>query len=72
MPRRTFDPNAPYQSINGASRLTGLASSYIRDGCRSGKIPCVMVGAEYRVCMPLFLKQLENEAAISIGKDVTA
>lgn len=71
MPKRTFDPDAPYQSINGASRLTGLASGYIRDGCRSGRIPCLRVGQEYRICMRLFLQQLETEAATSIRKDET-
>lgn len=71
MPKRKFDPDAPYQPINGASRITGLASGYIRDGCRSGKIPCLRIGQEYRVCMKLFLMQLENEAASSIRKDVT-
>lgn len=70
MPKRTFDPDAPYQSISGASIITGLARGYIRDGCKSGKIPHLMVGGEYRVCMSLFLQQLEAEAAANMKSEV--
>jgi len=38
----------------------------IRAGCRSGKIPFVMCGSEYRISMPLFLQQLEAEARDSL------
>lgn len=66
MPKRTFDRDAPYQGINGAARITGISAGAIRAGCRSGTIPHIMVGAEYRVCMRLFLQQLEAEAAASL------
>ena len=66
MPRRTFDPAAPYQSITGASRITGLAQGYIRDGCKQGTIPHIMCGSEYRVNVPLFLQQLEVEATANV------
>lgn len=69
-PKRTFDRDAPYQSISGASIITGLARGYIRDGCKSGKIPHLMVGGEYRVCMSLFLHQLEAEAAANMKSEV--
>ena len=69
-PKRKFDPDAPYQSISGASIITGLARGYIRDGCKSGKIPHLMVGGEYRVCMSLFLQQLEAEAAANMKSEV--
>ena len=72
MPKRTFDPDAPYQSISGASIITGLARGYIRDGCKSGKIPHLMVGGEYRVCMSLFLQQLEAEAVSNMKSEVRA
>lgn len=70
MPKRTFDPAAPYQSITGASRITGLAQGHIRSLCRSGRAPCLRVGQEYKINMPLFLQQLEKEAAASVRKDV--
>lgn len=71
MPKRTFDPDAPYQSISGASRISGLAQGYIRNLCKSGRAPCLRVGQEYKINMPLFLQQLENEAAASIRREVT-
>ncbi len=44
MPKRTFDPTAPYQGINGAARISGISAGSIRAGCKVGKIPHVMVG----------------------------
>lgn len=66
MPKRTFDRDAPYQSIRGATEITGLSMGSIRAGCKAGKIPFVMCGQEYRISMPLFLQQLEAEAAASL------
>lgn len=66
MPKRKTSPNAPYQSITGASRLTGLAQGFIRAGCKAGTIPHIMCGGEYRICMPLFLQSLEAESAASM------
>lgn len=63
MPKRKFDREAAYQPINGASFLTGFAPGFIREGCKKKIIPHVMVGAEYRVNMPLWLAQLEVESA---------
>ena len=67
MARRTFDKSAPYQSIRGAAEITELSMGSIRAGCKAGKIPFIMCGQEYRISMPLFLRQLENEAAASLG-----
>lgn len=66
MPRRAFDPVAPYQGITSAARITGISAGAIRAGCKAGTIPHIMVGAEYRVCMRLFLQQLEAEATASL------
>lgn len=66
MPKRKTSPNAPYQSITGASRLTGLAQGFIRAGCKAGTIPHIMCGGEFRICMPLFLQLLETESAASM------
>lgn len=70
MPRRAFDPDAVYQPFSGASRITGLSVGFLREGCKNGKIPHVMAGKEYRVCMPLLLQQLEAEAASSLRKEI--
>lgn len=66
MPKRTVDLTAPYQSIRGASRISGLAQGYIRAGCKNGTIPCLRVGQEYRINMPLFLQQLEAESSANL------
>lgn len=66
MPKRTFDRDAPYQSIRGAAEITGLSMGSIRAGCKAGKIPFVLCGQEYRICMPLFLQQLEAESAANM------
>ena len=66
MPKRMIDLSAPYQSIRGASRISGLAQGYIRTGCKNGTIPCLRVGQEYRINMPLFLQQLEAESTANL------
>ena len=58
----TIDRDAPYQSPRNAAYLTGLSVRYIRDGCRENRIPHLMVGSDFRVCMPLFLEQLQAES----------
>ena len=69
MPRRKTSPDAPYQSITGASRLTGLAQGFIREGCKTGTIPHIMCGGEYRICMPLFLQSLAAESAAKSAEE---
>lgn len=63
MPKRNFDPEAPYQTLSGACRLTGLSTSFLREGCKRGTVPHIRCGSEYRVNVPLLLRQLEDEAA---------
>lgn len=63
MPKRTAcDPDAPFQTIAATSRITGLSQFYIRTRCKRGDIPMLRMGVEYRVNVPLFLRQLEDEA----------
>ncbi len=57
---KEIDREAPYQSPRGAAYLTGLSVRYIRDGCRENRIPHLRVGNDFRVCMPLFLAQLQE------------
>ncbi len=69
--RTTFNPDAPFQSITAASRITGLSQCYIRSRCRKGDIPVLRVGdggTAYMINVPALLRQLEREA----GKGVTA
>lgn len=66
MPKRILDLTTPYQSIRGASRISALAQGYIRAGCKNGTIPCLRVGREYKVNMPLFLQQLEAASTVNL------
>ena len=68
MPQRKTDPNAPYQSINNTAYLTGLSAGYVRAGCKSGEIPCIMCGKEYRVNIPAFLEMLQNQSMKGVRK----
>lgn len=49
---------APFQRIPAASRITGLAQSYLRAGCKAGTVPHVMTGTTYLVNVPALLRQL--------------
>lgn len=71
MLQRKSDLTAPFQSIRNTSKITGLAQGHIRELCKNRLCPFVMYGQEYRVNVPLFLRQLEMESAASIRKDVT-
>lgn len=63
MAKRTFNKEAPFQSLRGASYITGLSIGFLRDGCKKNEIPHIMAGKEYRVNVPLLLQQLGAEAA---------
>lgn len=63
MPRRKLDLDAPFQTITGAARITGLAQGFIRDGCKNNAIPHIRCGQEYRVNMPLWMERLNAESA---------
>lgn len=64
---RGFNKSAPLQSLRGASVLTGLSVSYLREGCKSGRIAHIMCGKEYRVNMPRLWQELGIESG-SIAK----
>lgn len=57
-----IDADAIFQTPTSAARLTGLSAKSIRQGCRDGSIPHVMVGKDYRIHMPSWLPLLEAEA----------
>lgn len=67
MPRRTpIDPAAPFQTIDGTAKITGLAAGYIRRGIKAGTIPAIRIGegaGTYMVDVQLFLQQLHDKAA---------
>ena len=66
MATRKFNKEAPFQSLRGASYLTGLSIGFLREGCKANAIPHIMAGKEYRVNMPLLWQQLNAQAANSV------
>lgn len=67
MPKRsTFNPDAPLQSVNHTSYITGESRSAIRAGIKAGRIPHCVRGrgsnAMYLVNVPLYLKMLDEES----------
>lgn len=68
MGKRVFNPDAPYQSLRNAATLTGLSVGFLRDGCKTGTIPHVMAGSEYRVNMAQLLAQLETESQANVKR----
>lgn len=74
MPKRTVDLSAPYQTIENASRLTGLSRDYIRRGVRAGTIPFVRAGggnSPYLVNVPLYLEMLDAESRANMRTEAT-
>lgn len=62
---KTVNTDAPFQSPRNAAIISGLSVAYIREGCKSGKIPHIRVGVDYRVNMPRFLDLLEKESQVN-------
>lgn len=60
--RKKFNRDSPFQSIVGAAYLTGLSAGFVRKGVRNGSIPHIKVGSDYRVNMPLWLEQLNQQS----------
>ena len=59
---RMPDPAVPFQTIRNTARLTGLSAYHLRRGCKDGSVPHVMVGAEYRINVPLLMDRLNAES----------
>lgn len=68
--RKRIDPDAPFQSVKGASYRTGFSMAHIRSGCKDGTIPHIKVGTDYRINVPLWLELLDKQSAASVkGSD---
>ena len=58
--------NKVFCSIKEACKETGLSQYYLRQGCKAGTIPHVVVGTKFMINMPLLLQRL-NEASVGAG-----
>lgn len=59
---RTDEPLPPFLSIEQACQVTGLSQFFLRNGCRSGEVPCVKSGRVYMVNVPALLRKLNAES----------
>ena len=67
MPKRTkTNPDAPWQLIPAACRITGLSQSYLRAGVKANTIPHIVSGSAYYINIPRLLEQLDRESMYSI------
>lgn len=64
--RAAIDRNAVLQPIKAAAAITGLSQKYLRTGCRTGQIPHLKIGGDYRICMPEFIAQIQKESRRAI------
>ena len=57
------NPNAPFQTISGASHITGLSQSYLRKGAIAGTIPHIKSGNTYMINIPLLMETMDKLSA---------
>lgn len=58
---RTEESIPPFLNIEKACEVTGLSQYYLRNGCRSGEVPCIRSGRVYMVNVPALLRKLNAE-----------
>ena len=56
------DEIPPFLSIERACEVTGLSQYYLRNGCKSGDVPCVKSGRVYMVNVPALLRKLDADS----------
>lgn len=54
--------NVVFMKLTDACRTTGLSNKFLRQGCKNGTIPHIMVGNRYYVNIPALLAQLDRES----------
>lgn len=65
---RTDDGIPPFLGIEDTCQVTGLSQYYLRNGCRSGEIPCVKSGRVYMINLPALLQKLN---VVSTGSEAS-
>ena len=70
MNKRVCNPEAPFQRIADAARLTGLPVGYLRDGVKMGYVPHVLSGRTILINVPALLRKLDAiDAGLADDKD---
>lgn len=71
MKKRLTDDSAPFQRIDDAARITGLPRGYLRDGAKTGDVPCVWHGRTCLINVPALLRKLDAEDAARAARQAT-
>ena len=71
MKKRLTDDSAPFQRIDDAARITGLPRGYLRDGAKTGDVPCVWRGRTCLINVPALLRKLDAEDAARAARQAT-
>ena len=53
------NPDAPFQRIPDACRITGLSTYFLRRGCIDGTVPHAKSGSTCMINVPALLKKLD-------------
>lgn len=74
--RRKPNLDAPLQTINASSYITGESRDALRRGCKEGRIPHVRRGdgtnATYLINLPLYLQMLDEESRANLRSEARA
>ena len=62
---RTDESIPPFLNIEKACEITGLSQYYLRNGCKSGEVPCLKSGRVYMVNIPALLRKLDAESGVA-------
>ena len=54
--------NQPFLNIRDACNYTCLSMRFLREGCKTGRLPCVMSGNTYMINIPLLMDKLNTES----------
>lgn len=59
-----INPDAPFQGVHEASRITGVSVRILYDGANSGRFPHIRAGNKFLFNIPALLDVLDRESRI--------
>lgn len=62
--RVELDKSARFQPIRAAAKMMGFDWQLVYALCKSGDIPCIRMGRDYRVDMEAWGKKLTEQSAV--------
>ena len=62
--KANFYPDAPFQGVHEASRITGVSPRILYEGANSGRFPHIRAGNRFLFNIPALLEVLDRESRI--------